>query len=265
MLLNIEHVTRYSYDTPVSYALQKVRLCPLNGPLQTIKDWSVSVEGGVTELSYLDHYGNHTDLVNAEAGVTEIAISAKGTVETTDNGGVLGKTYGTAPLWHFLTPTPLTEIGKNVRALSKMITNPDDALDALHALSASILSATPYQLGVTDAKSTAEEALAVAGGVCQDHAHIFIAACRQAGVPARYVSGYLMMNESVNQDASHAWAEAHLPLLGWVGFDISNGYSPDDRYVRLAIGRDASDAAPVSGIRRGSGDESMIVSLSVQQ
>ena len=92
-----------------------------------------------------------------------------------------------------------------------------------------------------------------------------IAAVRKAGLPARYVSGYLYMPDRVDQDASHAWAEAHIEGLGWVGFDVSNGVSPDEKYLRIATGRDARDAAPISGLRMGSGSETMIVSLQIQQ
>jgi len=113
--------------------------------------------------------------------------------------------------------------------------------------------------------ATAEEAMAGGTGVCQDHAHIFIAAARAGGVPARYVSGYLMMDDRIDQDASHAWAEGYVAGLGWVGFDISNRQSPDERYVRLAVGRDYHDAAPISGLRIGDAQESMIVNLQVQQ
>ena len=123
----------------------------------------------------------------------------------------------------------------------------------------------PYATGQTYTETTAEGALAGGAGVCQDHAHIMISAARVAGMPARYVSGYLLLDDRIDQDASHAWAEVHLPTLGWVGFDVSNGISPDMRYVRIAIGRDARDAAPIQGLRMGPGDESLIVTLQVQQ
>jgi len=85
------------------------------------------------------------------------------------------------------------------------------------------------------------------------------------GFPARYVSGYLMMEDRVHQDASHAWAEAHVEGIGWVGFDVSNGISPDERYVRVATGLDYTEAAPVSGMRLGESVESMVVRLQIQQ
>ena len=113
--------------------------------------------------------------------------------------------------------------------------------------------------------TTAEEAVANGKGVCQDHAHIFIAAARAADIPARYVSGYLMMNDRVEQDATHAWAEAHIDGLGWVGFDIANGISPDPRYVRVATGRDYRDAAPVTGISFGQSKQLLTVNVEVEE
>lgn len=266
MLLHITHETRYLYDQPVDYALQKVRLRPLDNPLQNVVDWTVAVEGGKIETSYRDHYGNHTDLVSITPETQNLIIRAQGTVDAVDGAaGVLGPVYGRAPLWHFAQPTPLTVAGDGVKALVRVLETATDLLTGLHDLSAAVLAATPYQTGKTAADTTAEAALGIGAGVCQDHANIFIAAARVAGLPMRYVSGYLMMNDRVDQDASHAWAEAHVPDLGWVGFDVSNGYAPDERYARVAVGRDSADAAPISGMRMGSGAESLIVSLQVQQ
>ena len=99
-----------------------------------------------------------------------------------------------------------------------------------------ILQHVEYRIGSTHVGTTAEEAVEAGSGVCQDHAHIFVGAARMLDIPARYVSGYLMMNDRIDQEATHAWAEAHIEGLGWVGFDISNGISPDARYVRVATG-----------------------------
>jgi transglutaminase-like putative cysteine protease len=265
MQLKISHTTRYSYDQPVDYALQKVRLRPQHSTIQDIVDWSIEVEGGKVETSYTDHYGNHVDLISITPGSQAVSITASGTVTTQDVAGVLGKVYGRAPLWHFQQPTLATTPGAGVTALATSLAGGRDTLTGLHALSAAILLATPYQVGVTNADTTVEEALHAGAGVCQDHAQIFVAACRTALIPARYVSGYLMINGQVDQDATHAWAEAHVDGLGWVGFDVSNGVAPDDKYVRIAVGRDARDAAPIEGLRMGAADEAMIVSLQVQQ
>ncbi len=123
----------------------------------------------------------------------------------------------------------------------------------------------PYVTGKSELDWTAEDVLTQAVGVCQDHAHVFIASARHMGVPARYVSGYLLMDDRIKQEATHAWAEAWLPDLGWVGFDVSNAQSPDTRYVRIATGLDYFDAAPVSGMRFGKSGERMTVEVEVQQ
>ena len=135
----------------------------------------------------------------------------------------------------------------------------------MHGLSHNIGALVSYQTGQTTAISTAEQAIGSGAGVCQDHAHIFISIARQAGLPARYVSGYLMMNDRIDQDATHAWAEVYLENLGWTGFDVSNQISPDARYVRVATGLDYSSAAPISGLTQGGSGESIKVDIHVQQ
>ena len=265
MKLQIEHKTRYTYDAPVSYGLQQVRLTPVSSRHQTVDDWQVDVVGGTLELSFVDHYGNTTLLVLAEHGATQVEVSVSGAVETHTSDGVFGKTYGTAPLWHYVQSTPRTEAGKGIQKLANQFKSEDDLLSRLHKLSGAILNAVPYGQAETFAGTSAEDALAAGGGVCQDHAQIFLSAARHIGIPARYVSGYLMMNDRIDQDASHAWAEAHVDGLGWIGFDVSNGISPDERYVRIATGRDSRDAAPISGMRLSNANESMIVSLQIQQ
>ena len=128
-----------------------------------------------------------------------------------------------------------------------------------------VIDRVEYKIGSTDVTTRAEEALGCAAGVCQDHAHIFIGTARLLDVPARYVSGYLMMDDRVEQDATHGWAEAYVEGLGWVGFDISNGISPDQRYVRVATGRDYRDAAPVTGISFGTASQELEVEVAVEQ
>lgn len=264
MELTVKHVTEYAYAQPVEFALQKIRLVPVASVLQQITGWNVVIEGGKIETSYTDHYGNHVDLVSAAQGTQKLTIVASGTVRTTDAAGVLGRVYGRAPLWHFQQSTRLTAAGPAIQKLAQVVKT-SDTLGGLHALSAAVLKAVPYEFGHTTAKTTAEEAIALGRGVCQDHANIFVSAARAAGLPARYVSGYLLMNDQTDQDATHAWAEVHLDDLGWVGFDVSNGVAPDNKYIRIAIGRDAHDAAPIYGLRGGYGDERLVVSLQVQQ
>lgn len=207
MQIQISHTTKYLYSAPVSYALQKVRLRPLSCVVQDVADWNIVISGGKVENQYLDHYGNHVDLVSLDPGGQALSIKASGTVETKSADGVMGQVYTRAPLWHFREPTLPTTPGPAIRDIAGLLAGYDNPLDGLHGLSAAILERVPYVLGNTHSHTTAEEALTSGGGgVCQDHAQIFISAARVAGIPARYVSGYLMMNDRVDQDATSAQA-----------------------------------------------------------
>ena len=266
MRLKIRHQTSYEYDTPVQYGLQQLRLRPKTSAGQSILAWQLTIDGGRLELEFEDQHCNHVDLVSIEPGGQQIHIVCEGEVETGDNAGVIGRHQGYAPLWLFERSTDLTRAGPEIcQLVEKVGTEFDNDIARLHELSNQILGAMTYLADKTHSQTTAEEALAAGNGVCQDHAQVFVAAARQMGFPARYVSGYLMMSDRVQQDASHAWAEAHVTDIGWVGFDVSNGISPDERYVRIATGLDYQDAAPVSGMRFGAGTESMMVSIQVEQ
>ncbi|WP_377296442.1 transglutaminase domain-containing protein [Rhizobium sp. SGZ-381] len=263
MRLKISHTTEYLYDEPVAYALQRLRLKPLDGSTQKVINWAISVDGAKVEAGYADQFGNHVELVSIEGGERTIRITAAGEVDTIDKAGVVGPHTGFVPLWLYLRDTPRTKPGKLLRELARSLKG-DSELAQMHTLMETIHETVAYLPGATDAETTAEEALEAKSGVCQDHAHIFVAAARLAKLPARYVSGYLMMEGQVEQVATHAWAEAHIPGLGWVGFDAANKICPDDRYVRLATGLCYHDCAPVSGMRVGTHGESLTVSLTVQ-
>ncbi|MEO0389836.1 MAG: transglutaminase family protein [Pseudomonadota bacterium] len=266
MKLTIDHTTTYRFDAPVDYGLQQLRLTPKSRDGQRVSDWRLEVEGGRVEAEFTDQHANVVTLVSLEAGAQQVQLRGSGTVETEDRGGVVGAQKGFVPLWLFKRSTELTRAGPHVRSLSKGVKDEaSDDIGVLHALSARILSQVAYTLGATDATTTADSAVEAGHGVCQDHAHIFCAAARALDYPARYVSGYVMLNDRVHQEAAHAWAEAHVPGLGWVGFDVSNGISPDARYVRVATGLDYRGAAPVSGVRIGSAGEAMDVAIAVQQ
>ncbi|WP_338466782.1 transglutaminase family protein [Novosphingobium sp. ZN18A2] len=265
MRLAIDHVTHYRFSGPLKHGLQRLRLTPKHTSGQRVVKWDMVFEGARLEVEYEDHNYNHVSLVSIDEGASEMTIRCTGLVDTADESGIIGRHSGFLPLWHFLRPTELTKAGPKLRALLGEVDRGGDPLPMLHALSAAIRDAVTYETGQTHSATTSEEALDAGHGVCQDHAHIFIAACRAMDIPARYVSGYLMMDDRVEQDAGHAWAEAHVDHIGWIGFDISNGISPDARYVRIATGSDYREAAPVTGIRFGAHEEELHVSLAVEQ
>ena len=265
MLLNIQHNSRYRYDTPVHYSVLRLRMHPQSSPGQKVIDWALKIEGATQEANYRDGYGNRTMLIRLDRDIEELVIRAEGQVETEDRTGVLGKVYNFMPIWLYERETDLTKPGESIRELAASLPAKNDKLAIMHELMALLHQKMAYTPGTTNINTTAEEALLNGSGVCQDHTHVFISTARLLNIPARYVSGYLMLNNTIEQTASHAWAEAHIEGLGWVGFDAANDICPNETYVRLACGLDYREAAPVSGIRFGPGIESLAVEVNVEQ
>ncbi|WP_035059981.1 transglutaminase family protein [Andreprevotia chitinilytica] len=250
MRLSIHHETVYHYDEPLARSMQLLRLTPRAGVGQTVIDWQISAPGRLT--AGFDTYDNPQHLLKLEAWNQEIRIVAEGTVETRY---VEARPRDKLPPLCFLRDTPLTECDAALRDFAEgyrqLVTQRGRA--ALLDLMEDLLDRMPYSPGVTQTETPAAAAFQLAAGVCQDHAHVFLAACRTLGVPARYVSGYLLTDHDEHV-ASHAWGEAWIED-GWYGFDVSNGCCPDERYVRLAIGLDYLEASPVRGLRQGGGAE----------
>jgi transglutaminase-like putative cysteine protease len=266
LLIAVRHATRYTFAGPVKHGLQRLRLRPKSTQGQAVLDWTMELEHSCCEAEYEDHNHNHVTLVSIDPGATAVSVTCTGHVETSDSAGVIGHHSGHTPLWRFLGQTPLTRPGPRLRALvAGLDADRSDRLASLHALSRAVRDAMDYATGQTAVDTTAEDALSAGHGVCQDHAQAFIGAARLLGAPARYVSGYLLMDDRIEQDAGHAWAEAHVDEIGWVGFDIANRISPDERYVRVATGCDYREAAPVTGMSIGGGQTTLSVALAVEQ
>jgi transglutaminase-like putative cysteine protease len=278
MLISVRHTSRYVYAEPVSYTVQSLRLTPAPFAGQRVIDWHVRVPGCGAPLQFRDGFGNTVHLVSLSGRHTELVIEAGGIVDTKDTNGVVAGLGKVIPPRVFLKETAQTRPDAPIRDLAASVHDPDQIV-RLHALAGSIRDRVEYIKGSTDTHTEAAQALADGKGVCQDHAHIFIAAARTLAIPARYVTGYLLMHddgpdpgeeaadaaEADPAEAHHAWAEAWVESLGWVGFDVANRVCPTDRYVRLACGLDATYAAPIVGSRRGGGGEKLEVSVAVQQ
>lgn len=266
MQLSILHKTHYSFDETPFYGLQQLRLTPKSRPGHNVPSWNLRLAGGCVEAEFVDFNNNHTHLIRLDDEAKSLTIVSEGVVDNTLSSGVLGEHEGFAPLWYFNRETPLTKAGKGVaKLLNAAEFDARNTLDSLHALSSIIIDAVNYVPGQTGVTSSAESSISLGKGVCQDHAHIFIACARSLGLPARYISGYLMMDDRIDQTATHAWAEIWIEDLGWVGFDVSNQVSPDEKYVRLASGLDYREAAPISGIIYGDAIETVNTELRVQQ
>lgn len=269
MRLSIEHETHYRFDAPAHHSIQYLRLTPRADSCQSVLAWTLITPGKMKR--WTDGFGNYAH-VSVQNGVhDEVPVVVRGEVETVDTFGVLPSEDGLPPLM-FSRPTQFTKVDGAIEELARPLIerkNDEGAIAALHALMWTLHNTVAYRPGLTDVETTAAEALAQGSGVCQDHAHLFIAGARVLGLPARYVSGYLFCEENEEGHraslASHAWAEAHVDDLGWISFDTTNSRCATDAYVRLAVAFDYAGAAPIRGFRRGGGVEEMSVRLQVTQ
>lgn len=266
MKLFIHHSTVYRYEAPVNYTIQYLRLTPRPDSCQNILRWRVETPGQTREMT--DAYGNIMHVLVVDEPHQEIAIRVTGEAETIDTAGVVSGEGEPLPVGVFQRLTELTNPDATLRdfAASLSAQFAKDRLEGLHELSRRVAQAVAYRQGETHAESTAAQALSQGSGVCQDQTHVFLAVARALAVPARYVSGYVHDGSTgTGEDASHAWAEAWVESLGWVGFDIANQVCPTESHLRLAVGLDYLACAPVRGIRRGGGGEDLAVTVSVGQ
>ena len=261
MLLHIRHETVYRYEQPVKQSVQSLRLTPRREQRQRTVHWQVQAPGRRTEQ--VDGHGNVTHLLTVDVPHQEIRLVVSGAVDMLHEGP-LQQERGTISPLAYLATTPLTAADARIRALAGAhLATPPAGGEPLAALAAGVCAAVSYRPGATTTSDTAITALGRGEGVCQDQTHVFIAACRAAGVPARYVSGYLHDGER-SDIASHAWADVWIePAGAWYGIDITHAGPVGAHHCRLAVGRDYLDAAPVRGVRRGGGHETLEVSVLV--
>jgi transglutaminase-like putative cysteine protease len=267
MRLTIEHRTVYRFSQPQRRIVQLLRMSPQSFEGQAVVDWTIDVDCDARLKPGRDGYGNEIAMLYVDGPVEAITLAVGGEVLTDDRAGIV---YGAAeplPPLLFTRPTPQTLADEAIAAFAEQVGAASaDPIGRLHRLKEALHERIAFETGDPDPHRTAAAAFAEKRGVCQDHAHAFIAAARVLGYPARYVSGYLFRPEAIGpQPAAHAWAEAHVEGLGWIGFDPANNQSPTDAYVRVAVGLDYRDAAPVSGARIGGGSETMRVEVAVAQ
>ena len=267
MKLRIQHDTHYEYSAPLQYAMQQLCLTPQGSEHQTVIDWSLQAPGPL--FGQRDGYGNlaHSwSLARQKSGrhIYRGSVRAAGTVRTHATP-LLADAPADPPAALYLRATPLTAWDGALAEFGRAHLAPGSDAAALLKLAAAVRAHVRYKAGVTAVDTTAQQALALGEGVCQDQAHVFIAACRAAGLPARYVSGYFH-SPSAPQLASHAWVDVCVDGRGrrWLSVDITHDGLMDARHVRLAVGPDYAACAPVRGVREGGGEESMRVNVQVR-
>ena len=269
MKFHITHTTDYRYTEPLTYALQTLHLTPQTGASQIVNFWSI----GAPEKLYeqLDAFGNtvqsYTFVGKPSDDVRWSLVNAAGDVQTLGVPEFTDPDHLPAP-YFYLRATPLAEphfelaeFGKQSIAQS---TDGTANLQALLALSAMVMGAVSYKKNSSDVTTTALQAFHAGAGVCQDQAHVMVAICRSLGYPARYVSGYFYAANEPDL-ASHAWVDVCLNVATrrWVSIDVTHACLTDERHIRLAMGGDYSACPPAKGVRRGGGQESMSVVVTI--
>ncbi len=267
MRIEVFHDTVYTYATPARAVTQILRLTPRAHDGQFIAKWRLDIDVDGRLHREEDGFGNIVHRLSVDGPIGRLAVQVRGVVETTDTNGVIRGGTEPVPEGVYLRDTDLTRPDEAILRFSRDVTaGATQPLEVAHRLLVAIHREVVFDVVPTHSATTAAESFAMRRGVCQDLTHIFLACARSLGMPARYVSGYFKRVDGVvDQDAGHAWAEAMIEGLGWVGFDPANGISPSDAHVRVAVGLDYLGAAPVRGSRFGGGGEELSVSLTVDQ
>jgi transglutaminase-like putative cysteine protease len=268
MRIRISHATTYAYDTPPKVVTQMLRLTPRDHDGQHVIAWRIDLSEDCLLHQHEDAFGNIIHSFTAEGPFNELTVAVDGEVDTQDTHGLVSGAIERFPPQLYLRETLLTQADAAIFdfAQATRATADGDTLTLLHALVTALNREIVFDTDPTHAATTAAEAFSLRRGVCQDITHVFIAAARALGIPARYVGGHFRRADGVTaQDAGHAWAEAYIAQLGWVGFDPTNGICTTDAHVRVAVGLDYLGAAPVRGTRFGGSGESLKVAVRVDQ
>jgi transglutaminase-like putative cysteine protease len=266
MRLRILHLTNYRYDTPATSVTQMLRLTPRNHESQYVAQWRIDVSTDCWLHQHEDAFGNITHAFTTSGSFQQFAVTAEGEIETRDTQGIMRGTVERFPPSLYLRETALTRPDGNIAAFAASCREQggDDGLKVLHLILERLHWDVTYDTDPTHTATTAAEAFTLKRGVCQDLTHVFIAAARNLGIPARYVGGYFCRGDGVSeQDAGHAWAEAFVPELGWIAFDPANGICSTDAHVRVAVGLDYLGAAPLRGAHCGGHGEELSVKVRV--
>lgn len=268
MRIRVVHDTIYSYEQPARGLIQVMRLTPRDHDGQHVREWRIepSVDGRLAARE--DGFGNLVHWFTADHPAEALTVRVTGEVETFDTAGIVRGAVERLPDPFYLRETDLSLASAEIQDFANQVVSAGDGaiLAILHRLLVAVPERIAFTPGPASASTSAAQSFAGGKGVCQDLTHVFVAAARHLEIPTRYVSGYFRRGDGVDEhSAGHAWAEALVPDLGWVGFDAANGISVGEAHVRVATGLDYLGAAPIRGSRLGGGTESLVVHLTVDE
>lgn len=285
MKLKITHLTQYTYKEPVIDSVNELRLTPITDQHQTCCEHSITIDPSVELFSYTDYFGNLTHYFTLQSPHQQLLIKMDAIVEThireqqneshlsfEEEYAILTSEKFQNEYAEYLMETIYTVLPPELFTFTNTAINVSQSKNTYHLLeqiTQVIYTNFTYDQSATNVHTTLDKTLRLKRGVCQDYAHLMIGICRIFHIPARYVSGYhfigdLEINQVNIQHASHAWVEAYIPLIGWIGFDPTNNGKVNLRYVKLSHGRDYSDISPVKGIYKGTNNQQLTVTVDVQ-
>jgi transglutaminase-like putative cysteine protease len=287
MIFDVSHRTAYAYHTPVLQSQHLLHLAPREGARQRVLRHGLLIEPAPSaRVERLDYFGNGTVILSVDEEHRELVIHARSTVEVrapdlptptlsapweqVASRALQGKSELDVGVLQFVSASRHTRIGADVLSYARPSFSPQrPILDATLDLTRRIYNDFTFDSTATDISTPVSHVLQERRGVCQDFAHLAIACLRGFGLPARYVSGYLLtypppgMEKLQGADASHAWMAVWAPQVGWVDFDPTNGVMPSEEHITLAYGRDYDDVSPVSGVLLGGSRQTMTVAVDV--
>jgi transglutaminase-like putative cysteine protease len=269
MIFRIRHTTRFDYDAPAYESHNEVRLTPRPSPGQRCIESRIEVSAPAAVLAFRDSFGNVAHAISVHRPHESLEIVATSVVERSEPRALrpvripfadfLGEDEArTRDHFEFLTASPHVPFSDRLRKLfwSARPAPSERVDDYAKRLVHWVRDQFEYDPAATHVHSSVDDILTAGGGVCQDFAHLTIGLLRLAGLPARYVSGYFaprLADQTTGEQASHAWVEVLLPGSGWTGFDPTHRCRTTEQHVRLAVGRDYTDATPLRGVYRSAG------------
>jgi transglutaminase-like putative cysteine protease len=285
MFYSIRHLTKFRYSAPVSESAMELRMHPRSEGSQRCLSFQVTVTPRATVRSYRDYLGNvvhHFDVPSVHRQLTIIAeamVDVAGQPPLPDSlapevWDQLDADLAARDFWEMLAPSQFAQWTEGIDQFARDLHLPTaqnargrDPLEILQFLNSAVYRAIAYVPKSTRVDSPIDDALRNRQGVCQDYSHILIALVRRLGIPCRYVSGYLFHQSELkarsSESATHAWVEAYLPELGWIGFDPTNNVVAGDTHVRTAVGRDYADVPPTRGVFKGGAASELTVAVRV--
>ena len=251
MKVSLQNIIEFEFTSNPTYGIQRIRMTPKMSERQKILNWEIILKGAKQENEYVDHHGNVCVLLTFEKDTKSVSVLAQGDVEINKTNGVINDD-SLIPNWLFKRHTELAKPGMAIKKFCRdfAVFSGSD-LDLVYKVANKLKQTLKYEIGSTKIETAAEEAFLLKKGVCQDFAHIYISCMRLLNFPARYVSGYLKLDDRKEQEATHAWTEVYLPGAGWRGFDPSAGGEITERYIVLASSSKPDLTAAVCGTFNG--------------